>query len=72
MNDKDIEQRMKLSRTITEKHYSGPLREKIMIICKPLKSEDREALAKKCIPIVEASKTEQEALEQILKLAKQE
>ena len=68
MNEKDIENRLKLSKTITDKNYSVRLRETISKIYQRLSNLEREKIALKIIPIVQNSKTEQEAMKQILKL----
>ena len=68
MNEKDIENRLKLSKTITDKNYSVRLRETISKIYQRLSNLEREKIALKIIPIVQNSKTEQEAMKQIMKL----
>ena len=72
MNDKDIEKRCIMSRAYMDRKYSMNTRAQISNLFRNYKESEKEALAVKITKIIEASKTEQEALEQILKLAKQE
>ena len=68
MNEKDIEIRMKLLNLLQKLEYSVNTRAKIMLLFKNLKSTEKEYFAQKILKIVQNSKTEQEAMEQILKL----
>ena len=68
MNEKDIEIRMKLLNLLQKLEYSVNTRAKIMLLFKNLKSTEKEHFAQKILKIVQNSKTEQEAMEQILKL----
>ena len=68
MNEKDIEIRMKLLNLLQKLEYSVNTRAKIMLLFKNLKSTEKEHFAQKILKIVQNSKTEQEAMEQIMKL----
>ena len=68
MNEKDIEIRMKLLNLLQKLEYPVNTRAKIMLLFKNLKSTEKEHFAQKILKTVQNSKTEQEAMEQIMKL----
>ena len=68
MNEKDIEIRMKLLNLLQKLEYSVNTRAKILLLFKNIKNTEKEYFAQKILKIVQNSKTEQEAMEQILKL----
>ena len=68
MNEKDIEIRMKLLNLLQKLEYSVNTRAKIMLLFKNLKSTEKEHFAQKILKIVQNSKTERDAMEQIMKL----
>ena len=68
MNEKDIEIRMKLLNLLQKMNFSLNSKDKIMLLFKNIKNTEKEYFAQKILKIVQNSKTEQEAMEQILKL----
>ena len=68
MNEKDIEIRMKLLNLLQKLEYSVNTRAKILLLFKNIKNTEKEYFAQKILKIVQNSKTEQEAMEQIMKL----
>ena len=68
MNEKDIEIRMKLLNLLQKMNFSLNSKDKIMLLFKNIKNTEKEYFAQKILKIVQNSKTEQDAMKQILKL----
>ena len=71
MNIDKYHYRTSLLKTFSEKKYSQLVKEEIMLLFGSIPPSKKEEVAKKAIPLVETSKTEQEAKNKIMQLVKQ-